>query len=66
MPILRFYTVVNVSVIVYNANSKVFATGWWFSPGSLVSSTNKTDHYDITEMLLELALNTITLTLATV
>ena len=35
------------------------ATGWWFSPGLPVSSTNKTDHHDITEMLLEVALNTI-------
>jgi hypothetical protein len=32
------------------------ATGRWFSP---VSSTNKTDHYDITEILLKVALNTI-------
>jgi hypothetical protein len=32
------------------------AAGWWFSP---VSSTNKTDHYEITEMLLKVALNTI-------
>jgi hypothetical protein len=36
--------------------------GWWFSPGTLVSSTNKTDHYDITEILLKVALNTIILT----
>ena len=35
------------------------ATGQWFSPGPPVSSTNKTDHYDITEILLKLALNTI-------
>jgi hypothetical protein len=35
------------------------ATGRWFSPGSLVSSTNKTDHHDITEILLQVALNTI-------
>ena len=35
----------------------------WFSPGSSVSSTNKTDRYDITEILLKVALNTITLTL---
>ena len=28
-----------------------------------VSSTNKTDHYDITEILVKVALNTITLTL---
>ena len=31
----------------------------WFSPGSPVSSTNKTDHHDITEILLKVALNTI-------
>jgi hypothetical protein len=31
-----------------------------FSPGTLVSSTNKTDHHDITEILLKVALNTIT------
>ena len=32
------------------------ATGRWFSP---VSSTNKTDRHDITEILLKVALNTI-------
>jgi hypothetical protein len=31
--------------------------------GTPVSSTNKTDRYDITEILLKVALNTITLTL---
>ena len=31
----------------------------WFSPGTPVSSTNKTDHHDITEILLKVALNTI-------
>ena len=35
------------------------ATGRWFSPGTPVSSTNKTDHHDITEILLKVALNTI-------
>ena len=35
-------------------------TGRWFSPGTPVSSTNKTDHHDITEILLKVALNTIT------
>jgi hypothetical protein len=34
--------------------------GWWFSQGSPVSSTNKTDRHDRTEILLKLALNTIT------
>ena len=35
------------------------ATGQWFSPGTPVSSTNKTDHHDITEILLKVALNII-------
>jgi hypothetical protein len=35
------------------------ATGRWFSPGPSVSSTNKTDGHDITELLLKVALNTI-------
>ena len=34
-------------------------TGQWFSPGPPVSSTNKTDHHDIPEMLLKVALNTM-------
>jgi hypothetical protein len=40
---------------------QLLATGRWFSPGTLVSSTNKTGHHDITEILLKVALNTITL-----
>jgi hypothetical protein len=36
-------------------------TGQWFSLGTLVSSTNKTDHHYITEILLKVALNTINL-----
>ena len=35
------------------------AEGRWFSPGTLISSTNKTDRHDITEILLKVALNTI-------
>jgi hypothetical protein len=35
------------------------ATGRWFSPDIPVSSTNKTDHHDITEMLFKVALNAI-------
>ena len=38
------------------------ATDRWFSPGAAVSSTNKTDHHDIAEILLKVALNTINLT----
>ena len=32
-----------------------------FSPGTTISSTNKTDRHDITEILLKVALNTINL-----
>ena len=35
------------------------ATGRWFSLAPPVSSTNKTDRQDITEILLKVALNTI-------
>jgi hypothetical protein len=31
----------------------------WFSPGTAVSCTNKTDRHDIAEILLKVALNTI-------
>jgi hypothetical protein len=34
------------------------AAGWWFSMGTPVSSTNKTDRHDITEILLKVVLNT--------
>jgi len=34
-----------------------------FPPGTLVSSTNKTDHHDIAEKLLKVVLSTITITL---
>jgi hypothetical protein len=36
-----------------------FATGRWFFPGPTLSSTNKTDRHDITEILLKVAWNTI-------
>ena len=41
------------------------ATGRWFSPCTLVSSTNNTNCHDITEILLKVALKTITLTFNT-
>ena len=39
-----------------------FTAGRWFSSGTSVSSTNKTDFHDITEILLKVALHTINLT----
>ena len=40
-----------------------FATGLWFSLGTRISSINKTDRHNIAEILLKVALNTISLTL---
>jgi hypothetical protein len=43
------------------ASDKVYqllAHGWWFSPGTLASSTTKTSRHDIAEILLKVALNT--------
>jgi hypothetical protein len=41
---------------------QLFATDQWFSTGTPVSSTNKPDHHDITEILLKVALNNMILT----
>ena len=38
-------------------------TGRWFSPDTPVSFTNKTDRHDITEIVLKVALNTLTITI---
>jgi hypothetical protein len=32
---------------------KRFSAGWWFSPDTPISSTNKIDCQDITELLLK-------------
>ena len=45
---------------LYDKECQLLVAGQWFSPGTLNSSTYKTDH-DITEILLKVALNTITL-----
>jgi hypothetical protein len=38
-------------------------TGWWFSLGTPVFSSNKNVHHDIAEILLKVVLNTIFLNL---
>jgi hypothetical protein len=38
---------------------QLLAHGLWFSPGTPASSTTKTGHHDIAEILLKVALNTI-------
>jgi hypothetical protein len=37
---------------------QLLAQGLWFSPGTPASSTTKTGHHDIAEILLKVALNT--------
>jgi hypothetical protein len=39
--------------------SFITQTDQWFSPSTPDSSNNKTDHHDITEILLKVALSTI-------
>ena len=38
---------------------QLLAHGWWFSLGTPASSTTKTGHHNIAEILLKVALNTI-------
>ena len=38
---------------------QLLAHGWWFSLGTPASSTTKTGRHDIAEILLKVALNTI-------
>ena len=54
--------VYSIQHYVINFVSDLHQVGW-FSLGTSVSSTNKTDRHDITEILLKVALNIITLTL---
>ena len=42
----------------HNKVCQRLATGRWFSPGTSVFFTNKTDRHDITEILLKVALST--------
>jgi len=48
-----------VLTTIYEISAYHHSTGPWFSPGTPVSSTNKTDRHDITEILLKVVLNTI-------
>jgi hypothetical protein len=62
------YSTVKVSRHLLRAElviiDQLLEEGQWFSLGTPVSSTNKTDRHDIPEIFLKVALNTITLTLS--
>jgi hypothetical protein len=58
----RKFVMCTVSINDINGNyiqSNCAMTGQRFSPGTPVSSTNKTGHHDIAEILLKVALSTI-------
>ena len=46
---------------LYDKVCQRLAAGRWIYMGTSISSTEKTDRHDITEILLKVALNTITL-----
>jgi hypothetical protein len=46
---------------LYDIVCQSLAAGRWFSPGTPVSSTNKTDRHEVTEILLKVAISTINL-----
>jgi hypothetical protein len=50
---------INVLITLCDNVCQKLATGRWFSPVPPVSSTNKTDRHDITEILLKVALSNI-------
>ena len=59
---LMFWVQISIRVRLTTLCDKVcqwLAKGQWFSPGLSVSSTNKTDRHNISEILLKVALNTI-------
>ena len=50
---VTWYMIKFVSHLIRDQVCQSLVTGWWFSLGTLVSSTNKTDRHDITEILLK-------------
>jgi len=49
------------NIMWYSLSENCDRSNRWFSPGTSVSPTNKTDRHDITEILLKVVLNTINL-----
>jgi hypothetical protein len=62
LPVYNVIVILLINHLIQHYVIKVcqwLAAGLWFSPGTPVSSTNKTDSHDITVILLKVALNTI-------
>ena len=66
------FGVLGISVLsrstIFRSDIETVPSAWYFlfSPGTMVSSTNKTDYHDITEILLKVALNIINLNLSVI
>jgi hypothetical protein len=52
-----------VHILMNSMSVKLMSLNFFIYTHQTMASTNKIDHHDITEILLKLALNTITLTL---
>jgi hypothetical protein len=66
MPKASFPLLTAFILFIHKYSIVKFFSDFWqvseFSPGTSVSSTNKTDRHDIPEILLKVVLNTIILT----
>ena len=58
--IYRFHVCMIVDTTLCDKCCRSLAAAQWFSPGTSVSSTNKSGGHNKTEILLKVALNTIT------
>ena len=62
VPIIHFKLFIILSIYIarlFRNFILIIATGRWFYPCTSVSFTNKTDRHDITEIVLEMTLDTI-------
>ena len=57
---VRIPGIYNLDITLCDKICQWLATGQWFSPGTQVSSTNKTDCHNIAKILLNVVLDTIT------
>ena len=56
---MPFFRLFRLNTTLFDKVCQLLTAGRWFSPGTLVSSTKKTNCHNITEILLKVTLNTI-------
>ena len=64
VPITTNFVSLNPDTTLCDKVCQLYVAGRWFSPDTPVSSTNKTDRHDITEILLKVVLKTPYLSLS--